>query len=157
MLIVAGCLSLATMYVRDIRNNAKRQDYNNTFVYHIANMSSQHTVLLQSMIFKILAMNGKLTMAALSARLSSNMNGLTAAILSPEVTLDTFEDGLTTVAFVVELGVAGVTGVLGEDTNVSDSEDFRLTFFFLAAGPRLIKNKTIKHIYWYAIAIKPHH
>lgn len=66
------------------------------------------------------------------------MNGLTAAILSPELTLDTLEAGLTMLAFDVELGVAGVTGVFGDAISVSDSDDFRrTTFFFLAAGPRL--------------------
>lgn len=80
-------------------------------------------------------------MAALSARLSSNMNGFTAAMLSLELTLDTLEAGFTMFVFEVELGVAGVTGVFGDETIVSDSEDFRRTFFFLAAGPWLHKTR----------------
>ena len=78
-------------------------------------------------------------MAALSAGLSSSINGFTAAILSPEFTLDTFDAGFTIVGFDVELGVAGVTGVFGDGdgTKVSDSDDFRRTFFLFAAGPWL--------------------
>ena len=58
-------------------------------------------------------------------------------MLSPELTLDTFEDGLMTVVPGVEFGVAGVTGVFGDAGMVSDSEDFLRTFFFLGAGARL--------------------
>ena len=83
-------------------------------------------------------------MAALSAGLSSSMKGFTAAILSPEFTLETFEAGFTILALDVELGVAGVTGVFGDGTNVSDSDDFRRTFFLLAAGPRLIEKGKLK-------------
>ena len=77
-------------------------------------------------------------MAALSAGLSSSINGFTAAILSPEFTLDTFDAGFTIPGLDVELGVAGVTGVFGDGTKVSDSDDFRRTFFLFAVGPWLL-------------------